>query len=434
MIFTINKCERNEEDINDNDNNKDRNNKKRNKKSMNTPQNPRKRNLDEIFEIIICDFNSNQGGNGGNRDGPLNKKRKMSQEEECGNPLCNHKFDEKYDKNVEETLRTIEDFINVGNKYHCKNFKTYKGLDLKIMNDLVPPLIKLNNLVGMSSVKDNVINHLLFFLQGLHENMKCNDCRECSLDLECNNIIPKDMMHTVITGPPGVGKTELGKILGELYCAMGILENGKVNIARRSDLIGKYLGHTAAKTQSFIDSCHGGVMFIDEAYSLGNPEGKDSFSKECLDTINQNLTENRNFLCVIAGYEKELETCFFSYNKGLKRRFSYRYNINKYESKELADIFLLKIKQSDWSFDETKIADLYNFFKKNLKYFPHFGGDVETLLLNCKISHSKRIIFKETEIKKRLTIDDVKTAFDTYLENRGENESKVTDMYSRMYL
>ena len=106
---------------------------------------------------------------------------------------------------------------------------------------------------------------------------------------------------------------------------MGVIKGNKRNIygenkyefkiVKRSDLIGKYLGHTAAKTQKVIDSCKGGVLFIDEAYSLGNPEGRDSFSKECIDTINQNLTENKaNLLCIIAGYKDALDKCFFAYN------------------------------------------------------------------------------------------------------------------------
>merc|ERR1711991_1200935 len=107
-----------------------------------------------------------------------------------------------------------------------------------------------------------------------------------------------DMLHTVITGPPGVGKTELGRILGHIYKGMGVLKKGHLKIVKRSDLIGKYLGHTAAKTQDVIDECSGGVMFIDEAYSLCNKEGRDSFSKECIDTLNQNLTERRDFLCI----------------------------------------------------------------------------------------------------------------------------------------
>ena len=149
----------------------------------------------------------------------------------------------------------------------------------------------------MNSIKKNIINHIIYYLQDLDDS--------------------KNMIHTIIQGPPGVGKSLLGKIIGDIYYYLGIFNNNlrhhrfeeyrnnyPFRVAKRSDLIGRYLGETAIKTQEFIDSCYGGVMFIDEAYSLGNNEGRDSFSKECIDTINQNLTENKgNFLCIIAGYK-----------------------------------------------------------------------------------------------------------------------------------
>jgi SpoVK/Ycf46/Vps4 family AAA+-type ATPase len=241
------------------------------------------------------------------------------------------------------------------------------------------------------------------------------------------------MLHTVITGPPGVGKTELGKILGKVYKAMGILSKGHVNIARRPDLIAKYLGQTAPKTQSFIDKCKGGVMFIDEAYSLGNPEGRDSFSKECIDTINQNLTERRDFLCIIAGYEDSLESSFFSYNEGLKRRFSFKYNIEKYTGEELYEIFIMKINKEGWEYID-KNDKLIDFFKKNNESFPRFGGDIETLFLKTKIMHSRRIMFKNPNLRKKISYDDVIKGFDKFKSNRKTKEDKIPEHLMHMYV
>ena len=206
----------------------------------------------------------------------------------------------------------------------------------------------------MNKVKEDMVNQIVFFLQGFNKSDKCNECIDCSLGRECQQELNNDMLHTVITGPPGVGKTELGKILGQVYKEMGVLKKGTLKVVKRSDLIGKYLGHTAAKTQDVIDECSGGVMFIDEAYSLGNKEGRDSFSKECLDTLNQNLTERRDFLCIIAGYEESLDNCFFNYNEGLKRRFSFRYNITGYSAVELKQIFELKVKKESWNLKKYK--------------------------------------------------------------------------------
>ena len=97
----------------------------------------------------------------------------------------------------------------------------------------------------------------------------------------------------LVKGEPGTGKTELGNILGKIYLAVGALKNDVFRVVKRSDLIAGYLGQTAIKTQKVIDQCTGGVLFIDEAYSLGNSEQRDSFSKECIDTLNQNLSEKK---------------------------------------------------------------------------------------------------------------------------------------------
>ena len=213
------------------------------------------------------------------------------------------------------------------------NGKKY-SLNLKMLNELLPSLYKLQAMIGLESVKNSIIDMILYYLQNFERS---------------NN----SMLHTVIEGPPGVGKTELGKIFAEIYAGLGIIESNKVKVVRRTDLIGEYLGHTAHRTQEAIDEANGGVLFIDEAYALGNEEKRDSFAKECIDTLNQNLSENKKkFICIIAGYPDELDKCFFSYNPGLKRRFPFRYQIDSYSYEELMDIFLKKISDSRWKIND----------------------------------------------------------------------------------
>jgi hypothetical protein len=378
-----------------------------------------------------------------NDENKLNNKIVKKQVVPCGNPLCNHKTFEE-DPNLPNilnftTLNTLDDLISLGKSYHCKKNTEYHGVSLKILSDLVAPLTELNEMIGMKSVKESMIQQIFFCLQGFNKKTKCNTCASCACNQPCQSIEhhKMDMMHTVITGPPGCGKTNLGSILGKVYKAMGLLENGKIKIVARSDLIGKYLGHTAAKTQEVINDCKGGVMFIDEAYSLGNKEGRDIFSKECLDTLNQNLSEKRDFLCIIAGYKHELDTCFFSGNPGLRRRFTFQYDIESYNSIELRDIFLLKVIKDNWdiecvfkendSFDLIELKrrqqdELTDFFNQHIGMFPHFGGDIETLFLNCKIYHSKRVLFLDQNVKKVITMADIKQGFDTFVSNRKYND------------
>ena len=109
------------------------------------------------------------------------------------------------------------------------------------------------------------------------------------------------------------------------------MEKGTFKKVTRSDLVAGYLGQTAIKTTDVIKECLGGVLFIDEAYALGNPEKRDIFSKECIDTICEALSNYKdNLMVIIAGYETDLNECFFNYNQGLNSRFTWRFKTDDY--------------------------------------------------------------------------------------------------------
>jgi SpoVK/Ycf46/Vps4 family AAA+-type ATPase len=244
------------------------------------------------------------------------------------------------------------------------------------------------------------------------------------------------MMHTVIEGPPGTGKTEVAKIIGKIYLAMGILYNNKFIKATRSQLIAGYLGQTAIATQKVIDSARGGVLFIDEVYSLGSYDNKDSFSKECIDVINENLTERKtDFICIIAGYKEDIKKCFFNANKGLERRFPIRFQINNYDASELYSIFKKKVYENNWFIDESIKVD---FFEKNYKNFNFFGGDMELLFNSCKRSHSRRVFTLDFETKKILTIKDLQKGFESFLKHKNDDEDKKDkedkEIWNSMYI
>lgn len=288
---------------------------------------------------------------------------------------------------IDKKIDNINDLIELGKLYD--DTKSY-SLDLKILNKLVVPLEELNNMIGMKRVKVDIVDHILFNIQNLDDKNK-------------------DMLHTVIEGPPGVGKTELGKILGKIYLAMGVLKNNIFKKVSRSDMVAKYLGQTAIKTDELIDSCKGGVMFIDEVYSLGNKYLYDSFSKEAIDTLNQKLSELKNeFICIVAGYPREISECFFAYNQGLHSRFPIRFTIDPYTPKELLKIFNKVVIEGGWSLDPSVKS---SFFKKNYTSFKYYGRDIENFFTKCKRAHSKRLFIEPESQKKLLTINDIIIGF-----------------------
>ena len=168
-----------------------------------------------------------------------------------------------------------------------------------------------------------------------------------------------------LSGPPGTGKTEVAKIMGKIFSNLGVLKKNTFKKVTREDLVAGYLGQTSLKTKDVIKECIGGVLFIDEAYALGNKEKRDSFSKESIDTICEALSDyKKDFMCIIAGYEQELKDCFFGYNPGLESRFTWKFKIDDYSSKELRLIFEKKVIDCGWGFKEPLLDE---WFDKNRK-------------------------------------------------------------------
>jgi len=304
--------------------------------------------------------------------------------------------------NITNPIKTLDDLIALADQYPDKPDLEY-AFDITKARALQAPLRELKNMIGLQAMKEQIVNQIKFIISGLKD--------------------PKEMFHTVITGSPGCGKTTCGLILSKIYRALGY-SNGKFRVVKRSDLVGEYLGHTAAKTQRVIDSIRGGVLFIDEAYSLGNQEGRDSFSKEAIDTLNQNLSmddkEQPEFICIVAGYKDELDSCFFSMNPGLARRFTVKFDIGTYDHNELQQIFLKKLELSGWSCDP--IPD--KFFKAHEKDFKNKGADMVSIGQKSKICHTNRVFGYHQEKPRHLTLEDLKNGLKLFLETESKKQDK----------
>jgi len=281
------------------------------------------------------------------------------------------------------SLRSIQDIIKLKDKWN------YIRHDEKLQRlyNIITPLTKLDEMVGLDQVKEDIFKVIVYWIQNPHTD---------------------EYLHTIIEGPPGVGKTEFAKIYADIFVRLGILKSSKFIEIKKDDLVAKYLGQTSHRTKELLESGMGGVIFLDEAYSLGNAEGRDSFAKEAIDMINQYLSERKkDFMFIVAGYSDDLEKCFFAFNKGLKRRFAHKFTIESYTPEELGQIFLRKIKTCGYTLD--KSIDIDKFFKTHKARFVSFGGDIEKFVNYIKYDQSLRC-FKSNILSKLIIPEDMQTS------------------------
>jgi len=318
----------------------------------------------------------------------------------------------KIDIDVE--IDTLSDILLLLEKYECKPDIEY-NVDLHLLHNIKDELVQINNMIGMEKMKKSILDQLLYFIQNLHQGKT------------------SEFKHTVITGPPGTGKTEIAKIIGAMYSKIGILKKNFFKKVTRSDLVAGYLGQTAIKTKKVIDECLGGVLFIDEAYALANFSDNDSYSKECVDTLCEALSDHKdNLMVIIAGYEEELDKNFFPANRGLESRFIWRFNMDDYNAKEMMEIFKKKVIENEWSFfDESQIKE--RWFSDKKQDFKNFGRDMELLLTYVKIKHGRRIFGKSVDLKKKITIEDMNAGYEMFSKKK-KKENKMNKILESIYI
>lgn len=255
-------------------------------------------------------------------------------------------------------------------------------------------LLLINKLIGMHQLKDEIN----LFIDVLNVNKIRKDLGKKSID---------QSLHSVFYGPPGTGKTSVARILGSIYKSAGILSSGHIVEVSRSDLVSQYIGKTAIITNYKIDEAQGGILFIDEAYSLFSESGSD-YGSEAVNTLIKRMEDDRsNFVVILAGYKKEMDS-FLKSNTGFKSRFTHLFTFENYTIDELVMIYESFFTDQGFYLTDNALSRLKSLFEVEIKKDPDTFGNgrfARNLFESSLRSQSRRLL--ELSELKTITIDDL---------------------------
>ena len=294
----------------------------------------------------------------------------------------------KMEKRQEEIVETLYKYLG-----SLQVDEQLQKLKLESNTSLEEQFDCLNELIGLEAVKKQV-----------RDLINYNKVQQLRME---NGLRRTDKtLHMAFLGNPGTAKTTVARIVGKMYKAMGFLSKGHFIEAGRTDLIAEYQGQTAIKVKKLIKRAKGGVLFIDEAYSITENDKSDSYGRESLTELTKALEDYRHDLVVIvAGYPDLMED-FFKSNPGLKSRFNTFITFDDYKQEDLINIFNYICKQNDYVASDPLIKKLTTLIEKVLKeknqYFAN-GRFMRNLFDDITMNQAKRLLKNDEE----LTHDDL---------------------------
>jgi len=221
-------------------------------------------------------------------------------------------------------------------------------------------------------------------------------------------------VHTLLLGKPGSGKTTFARLIVDVWDALGIIDKRRYRITKRSDWVGKYQGHSVAKAKKLIESSKGGVIFIDEAYSIiSSKDGDDMYGQEVLTEIVEAMSNpEKQVIFIMAGYEKDMKQ-LFTYNAGLERRFGYVYRFKTPPAEMIEHIFCKQLKENRWKCNKSEKQNIRDFFGRNHAKLTHGGGSTNQLIFHSKQAAIVRQFPEKSNSE--LTLVDLEEGMKTFL-------------------
>ncbi len=294
------------------------------------------------------------------------------------------------ERKKQQQLKEQSDSIAAVRKDHVDEQSLQKCLD------------QLNRLVGLEDVKEEIRS-----LTNMTQIRLIRKARGLA--------IPDVSQHLVFVGNPGTGKTTVARLIGEIYHSIGFLSKGHFVEVDRSDLVAGYVGQTALKTKSIIEKALGGVLFIDEAYSLFN-DAKEDFGHESIETLLKAMEDHRDdFVVIVAGYPEPMRE-FIGSNPGLKSRFNKKIIFPDYNGEELFSIFKNMVKANDYILELASLPVLQTFFQKMyLQRQSNFGNGREIRnffesLISAQANRLAKQKIKDNHMLMTLSLEDIQMA------------------------